>query len=99
MLGRVAYHQPWLLRAFHNAIFDTSLPLDYSAMQTVWQALLQYVVIHRRLGIPAHTVLRHTLGLCHGMNGARQWRTTLSDPRALAAMSESELLNLSLPNP
>ncbi|MEN9911878.1 MAG: tRNA dihydrouridine(20/20a) synthase DusA [Pseudomonadota bacterium] len=99
MLGRVAYHQPWLLRAFHNAIFDTTLPLDYSAMQTVWQALLQYAVTHRHLGIPAHTVLRHTLGLCHGMNGARQWRTTLSNPRALEAMSDNELLNLSLPNP
>jgi tRNA-dihydrouridine synthase A len=98
MLGRIAYHQPWLLRAFHNAVFNTTLPLDHAAMHVVWQDILAYTVNQRHQGVPAHAVLRHTLGLCHGMNGARQWRTTLSQPRALADMSDSDLLKLPLPN-
>jgi tRNA-dihydrouridine synthase A len=100
MLGRVAYHQPWLLRYFHNAVFDSALDTSFEALQDVWQRMLHYAVVQRaNRGVPAHTVLRHTLGLCHGLNGARHWRGVLSDPRGLAALSDLQLLSLPLPTP
>ncbi len=92
MLGRVAYHEPWKLRDFHNAVFGTALDTSLEARQQVWQAILAYTVSQRQGGVPAHAVLRHTLGLCHGLSGARHWRGVLSDPKGLAAMSDTQLL-------
>jgi hypothetical protein len=63
----------------------------------VWQQVLAYAVAQRHRGVPANAVLRHCLGLCHGLSGARHWRGILSDPRALAAMSDAALLALELP--
>jgi tRNA-dihydrouridine synthase A len=97
MLGRVAYHQPWELRGFHNAVFGTALDTSLVARQQIWQQMLVYAVAQRQRGVPAHAVLRHTLGLCHGLSGARHWRGVLSDPRGLAAMSDAALLQLALP--
>ena len=97
MLGRVAYHEPWKLRDFHNAIFDSRLDTSLEARAQVWHQVLVYAVAQRKRGVPANAVLRHTLGLCHGLSGARHWRGVLSDPRGLAAMSDSALLALSLP--
>jgi tRNA-dihydrouridine synthase A len=97
MLGRVAYHQPWALRDFHNAVFGTTLDTSLEARQQVWQQVLAYAVTQRLSGVPAHAVLRHTLGLCHGLSGARHWRGVLSDPKGLAAKSDAQLLSLPLP--
>ena len=97
MLGRVAYHQPWVLRELNNAIFGTTLDTSLQARAQVWQDILHYAVAQRRLGIPAHAVLRHTLGLFHGLSGARYWRGVLSDPKALAAMSDTELASIPVP--
>jgi tRNA-dihydrouridine synthase A len=97
MLGRVAYHEPWKLRDFHNAVFGTQLDTSLEARQQVWQQILTYAVAQRGSNVPAHAVLRHTLGLCHGLSGARHWRGVLSDPKGLAAMSDAQLLALPLP--
>ena len=97
MLGRVAYHQPWLLRSYQNAVFGTELDTSLAAREAVWHATLQYAVVQRRAGVHPHAVLRHTLGLCHGLSGARHWRGVLSDPKGLASMSDAELLALALP--
>lgn len=99
MLGRIAYHQPWQLRIFHNAIFKSTLPIDWSAMQSVWQQMLVYAVKQRKnFGIPIHHILRHTLGLSHGLEGAKHWRYLLSQPHILANMNDSAILNIALPN-
>jgi tRNA-dihydrouridine synthase A len=97
MLGRIAYHEPWKLRDFHNAVFGTALDTSLESRQQVWLDILKYAVAQRQSGVPAHAVLRHTLGLCHGLSGARHWRGVLSDPRGLAAMSDAQLLALPLP--
>ena len=97
MLGRVAYHEPWKLREFHNAVFGTSLDTSLEARLAVWQQVLAYTVAQRHAGVPAHAVLRHTLGLCHGLSGARHWRGVLSDPKGLAALSDAQLSALPLP--
>lgn len=97
MIGRLAYHQPWALRDFHNAVFSTSLDTSLEARQQVWQDILGYAVAQRQKGVPAHAVLRHTLGLCHGLSGARHWRGVLSDPKGLAGMSDAQLQALPLP--
>ena len=97
MLGRHAYHQPWALRDFHNAVFGTDLDTSLTARAQVWQQMLEYTVAQRQRGVPANAVLRHCLGLCHGLSGARHWRGVLSDPKALAALSDADLRALALP--
>jgi tRNA-dihydrouridine synthase A len=97
MLGRVAYHEPWKLRDFHNTVFGTSLDTSLEARLAVWQQMLAYAVAQRHKGVPVNAVLRHTLGLCHGLSGARHWRGVLSDPKSLATMSDAQLLALPLP--
>lgn len=76
MVGRAAYHQPWLLAQWERMAFGThplAAPEDAIEPLTVY---LEQVVAR---GVPAWSVIRHTLGLFHGRPGARAWRRALSD--------------------
>jgi tRNA-dihydrouridine synthase A len=63
MLGRAAYHDPWLLADAGKSRGD------------VVHAMVEYARHH----LPLRQVARHMLGLYHGMPHARIWRRMLSD--------------------
>jgi len=65
MLGRAAYHDPWVL-----AEPDRTRPQVVAAM-------VAYARRHRE--VPLRGIVRHMLGLYHGLPRARQWRRLLSD--------------------
>jgi tRNA-dihydrouridine synthase A len=65
MLGRAAYHDPWLLA-------DAG-----KTRAQVVAAMVAYARRHRE--VPLRGVVRHMLGLYHGLPRARQWRRLLSD--------------------
>jgi tRNA-dihydrouridine synthase A len=67
MLGRAAYHDPWLIADVGNT------------RQRVVQRMYEYAKKH----LPLRQVTRHMLGLYHGMPRARLWRQMLSDARRL----------------
>ncbi|WP_019961462.1 tRNA dihydrouridine(20/20a) synthase DusA [Woodsholea maritima] len=77
MIGRAAYHTPWILAQADTRIYGEASdpfcdPVD---------AVLAYrPYIERRLGegIGLHAMTRHILGLFHGRPGARKWRQILS---------------------
>jgi tRNA-dihydrouridine synthase A len=77
MLGRAAYHDPWLIADVGNR------------RERVVHAMLAYCRRHPR--VPLRNVTRHMLGLYHGMPRARLWRRMLSDSRLLA-QNRPELL-------
>jgi tRNA-dihydrouridine synthase A len=77
MLGRTAYHHPWLLA-------DPGKRRDAVVM-----AMYQYVV---KGGFPLRAVARHMLGLYHGAPRARLWRRMLSDSTLLARNDPGLLL-------
>ena len=77
MLGRSAYHDPFLLAAVDTRVFG-----DLSTVPTraeVVESLLPYLERHLAQGGRVHHVTRHLLGLFHGQPGARRWRRHLSE--------------------
>ncbi|MGA7801184.1 MAG: tRNA dihydrouridine(20/20a) synthase DusA, partial [Gammaproteobacteria bacterium] len=75
MIGRQAYHNPYLLAAADGRIFgDTA---QAPSREAVAAALLPYVEEQLALGVPLQRVTRHILGLFQGVPGARAWRRHL----------------------
>jgi tRNA-dihydrouridine synthase A len=70
MLGRAAYHDPWVIADVGNT------------RERVVQAMIHYC--RRQPDVPIRSVARHMLGLYHRMPRARLWRRMLSDSTALA---------------
>lgn len=78
MLGRQAYHQPWLM-ADWDARFFGAAPQSLTPDE-VEDALVAYMTREAAAhGTPWYAVARHMLGLHHGRRGARLWRQVWSD--------------------
>ncbi len=82
MLGRAAYHDPYVLARVEHALFGRPLP----DRDEILQRLEPYIAEQIRRGNALHHVGRHVLGLYLGEPGARSFRRYLSenmrDPRA-----------------
>jgi tRNA-dihydrouridine synthase A len=81
MLGRAAYHDPYLLAAADWKVFGDERP-PRSRAEIVY-ALMPYVEAQRRAGTPLRAIVRHVLGLYHGQTGGRRFRQILSDSAKL----------------
>ncbi|HUL66340.1 MAG TPA: tRNA dihydrouridine(20/20a) synthase DusA [Burkholderiaceae bacterium] len=82
MLGRAAYHDPYLLAAVDAQIFDEIAPAPSRA--DVADRMGRYLERMAVNGVSARAVTGHMLGLYHGQPNARLWRRYLSDPAFLA---------------
>ncbi|TCP14808.1 tRNA-U16,U17-dihydrouridine synthase [Crenobacter luteus] len=91
MVGREAYHNPWLMADWDARFYgDAGEPATRDA---VIAALLPY--IEQRLAEPGaqlRHIARHILGLYQGQPGARVWRRMLSDSTLLKGADGSLLL-------
>ncbi len=81
MLGRAAYHDPWLLAAADWKVFGDDVPVR--SRTEVIRALVPYVEAQLAAGTPLRAIVRHVLGLYHGQSGGRRFRQILSDSRRL----------------
>ncbi|QBJ77452.1 tRNA dihydrouridine(20/20a) synthase DusA [Aquitalea sp. USM4] len=90
MVGREAYHNPWLMAEWDAAFYGD----DSSAVtrQQVVDAMLPYIRARLAEGHKLRNIARHMLGLFQGMPGARQWRRMLSDAKLLDGADEGLLL-------
>ncbi|UJJ59639.1 tRNA dihydrouridine(20/20a) synthase DusA [Rhodanobacter denitrificans] len=75
MLGRAAYHAPYLLAQLEHALHDEPLP----RREDVLQRLRPYVEAELARGTALKHISRHLLGLYQGEPGARAFRRTLSE--------------------
>ena len=75
MLGRAAYHDPYLLAQLDAALYGTPLP----AREDVLTHLRPYVEAELRRGTALKHISRHLLGLFQGEPGARTFRRVLSE--------------------
>ncbi len=84
MLGRAAYHTPYILAEVDRRLFGDARP-EVSRGE-VLRALIPYIERHTANGGRPYNVLRHILGLYHGQSRARAFRRLLSEqgPRATA---------------
>jgi len=88
MLGREAYHNPYVMAEVDQQLFGSTAPVISRA-----EALAQlrpYIAAHIDAGGSMHHITRHVLGLGTGFPGARKFRQLLSvdihkakDPLAL----------------
>ncbi len=79
MLGREAYHHPWLMAGWDATFFgEAPVAHDRDAIEAQMVAYMRRVVA---AGEPWSHVSRHMLGLRNGLPGARRWRQVWSDHR------------------
>ncbi|HLA30092.1 MAG TPA: tRNA dihydrouridine(20/20a) synthase DusA [Pseudomonas sp.] len=76
MLGREAYHNPYLLAQVDQLLFGASNPV-LSRLEAM-QSMRSYIAEHLAEGGSMHHITRHMLGLGQGFNGARRFRQLLS---------------------
>jgi tRNA-dihydrouridine synthase A len=76
MLGRAAYHTPWLLAELQKDWFDTC---GVSSREAAVEIMSQYLSDQVALGVPVKNISRHLLGLFQGLPGARRWRRYISE--------------------
>ena len=89
MLGRAAYHDPYLL-AEADRRFDGDAASPTRAQ--VVHAMYEYARDELRRGTSLRAIARHMLGLFHGQPRARLWRRMLCDPSRLARNDAALLL-------
>jgi tRNA-dihydrouridine synthase A len=82
MLGRAAYHEPYLLAEVDQRVFDDARPVP--SREDVARHMGVYIEHEINRGTAPRAILRHMLGLYHGQPGARQWRRLISDPDFVA---------------
>ena len=76
MIGRAAYHTPYLLADIEREIFNND---EVPSRQDVIKQLIPYVKEELKKGTRLNQIMRHTLGLFHGQTGASYWKRYLSE--------------------
>ena len=76
MIGRAAYHTPYILAEIEKEIFNNDKVLS---RQEVIEQLIPYIENELNKGTRLNQIMRHTLGLFHGQNGASYWKRYLSE--------------------
>lgn len=91
MVGREAYHNPYLLSDVDGLFYA-----DAYSVKTrfeVIEALIPYIQNQLGQGVRLHSMTRHILGLFHGEPGARAWRRYLSENASKDKADEAVVLN------
>ena len=76
MVGREAYHNPWLLTDWDA---ESGHHTPAKSRDQVEALMVEYMESQAMNGVPWFAVSRHMLGLRHGQSGARKWRQVWSD--------------------
>jgi tRNA-dihydrouridine synthase A len=77
MVGREAYHNPYLLAEVDRRFFDEVC--RPRSRQEVLNLLIPYIQQQLKNGVRLNSISRHILGLFHGAPGARGWRRHISE--------------------
>ncbi|WP_382328741.1 tRNA dihydrouridine(20/20a) synthase DusA [Hydrogenophaga sp. UC242_50] len=97
MVGREAYHNPWVLTGWDEAFFGAApSTVTREAVEEQMVAYMERAFLED--GCPWYAIARHMLGLRHGFRGARRWRQVWSDhrlkplpPREVWAMAQAHV--------
>ena len=75
MLGRAAYHNPWLLSEVDARLFGEARSVT---REQVLATMIEYAERQLDEGVRLNSITRHMLGLYHGQPGARAYRRHLT---------------------
>ena len=90
MLGREAYHNPYMMAGFDARYYgdDSEIRSRIEVLQAMLPYMREQLARHGNHGakgsLRLNSITRHMLGLMTGMPGARSFRQTLSDSKRLA---------------
>lgn len=99
MLGREAYHNPYMMATFDARYYGD--PANVKSRTEIVEAMLPYIrdqlALHGSTssvggGLKLNSITRHMLGLVAGLPGARGFRQMLSDSKQLEAGDPALLL-------
>lgn len=93
MLGRAAYHTPWILTGIDSRVYGG--PVFTASREDIAQEIIDYARAREGADRSVKAVLRHIMGLYAGEPGARLWRRTLSESMA-KGLAPSECLTAAL---
>ena len=91
MIGRAAYHDPYLLAHADAHLFGETA--SSPARADIIDRVFAYASAHVARGTPLRAILRHILGLYHGEPGGRHFRRILSDAQQLRERGPALLLD------
>ena len=78
MVGRAAYHNPWLMSTWDSEFYgEAQRPLTREGIEEAMVAYMERAF--KEDGCPWYAIARHMLGLYHGQRGARLWRQVWSN--------------------
>lgn len=90
MIGREAYHNPYLLAEL-GQLWHLPMPDRFDIMQQ----MMPYIAQRVAEGAPLSIITRHILGLFQNLPGARKWRQALSGGNAKTLKDvETALVNI-----
>ncbi|WP_297423869.1 tRNA dihydrouridine(20/20a) synthase DusA [uncultured Acinetobacter sp.] len=90
MIGREAYHNPYLLAEL-GQLWDLPAPDRFDIMSE----MMPYIAKRLAEGAPLSIITRHILGLFQNLPGARKWRQSLSGGNAKTLKDvETAILNM-----
>lgn len=77
MIGREAYHNPYLLAQVDQQLFGDVAPI--ASRQDIIRQMIPYIERQMSQGVRLNSISRHLLGIFHGVDGARAWRRHISE--------------------
>ena len=92
MLGREAYHRPFVLAELQQALWGNTPPTRLALIERMQRYAARELAAGERLA----PIVRHMLGLYAGEPGAREYRRTLSEG-ARASNADAGLLRRAVP--
>jgi tRNA-dihydrouridine synthase A len=94
MLGREAYHNPYVMADYDARFYGDDAPVK--SRTEVLAAMLPYIAAqlaeYGDKGLKLNSITRHMLGIMTGLPGARAFRQLMSDPKRLAEAKPELLL-------
>lgn len=89
MVGREAYHNPWLLAQVDSQLYAT--PDSFNQRKAVIDAFIPYVEQQLSQGVTLAPMSKPILGLFQGIAGARYWRRYISE-NAFKSNADAKIL-------
>lgn len=96
MIGREAYHNPYMLAQADRVIFGDTRTV--ATRREIVEAFVAYAAQERGRGTPLARIVRHLTGLYQGVPGARRWRRALAAIACDHRATERDLLR-AIPEP
>ena len=76
MIGRAIYHSPYFLADIEREIFNNK---NIPTREEVVKQTVEYCLAEVKKGTRVNQVMRHTVGLFHGIQGSNSWKRYLSN--------------------